>query len=275
MTKSARSSEFTRLPNAPLAEVVFEIRWALQGEDNLPPPLKMDPGFPAVMVRFTDGARALGFLAFRDMQPISQTAGGGVFRRHYLKEDQPFPILQIGPGVFAVNQSSEYEWNHFRDLALNGFQLLMHSYPRLKSFIFTPIHVELRYVDVFDQELVGTVDFFKFTANATNMDIKLPEFLKSEPFSFADIKVRVQADCTLSHKKNSVFRIDIGSGRTEQLDVMKLETKVSSAVGDIPKMRLGRSSSTESVEGWLNDSHRLTSAFFRSFVKPEAMEKFK
>jgi uncharacterized protein (TIGR04255 family) len=275
MTNNPRSSDFTRLPNAPLAEVVFEMRWELYGEDNLPPPLKVDPGFPAVVDRFTDGARALGFLTYKDMQPISQTMGWGVFRRHYLKDDQPFPILQIGPGVFAVNQSSEYEWNLFCDLVLKSFHLLMQSYPRLKSYAFTPAHIELRYVDSFDQELVGTVDFFKFAASASTLDVKLPDFLKIEPFSFDDVKARLQMDCKLPNKNSSMFHIDMGSGRNDKIDIIRMETKVSSSSVDIPKIRLGRSSSLERIEEWLTDAHRLTSEFFKSFIRSETMEKFK
>jgi len=51
-TKKINSAE--RLPNAPLAEVVFEIRWALQREETMPPPLRVDPGFGVLADSFTD-----------------------------------------------------------------------------------------------------------------------------------------------------------------------------------------------------------------------------
>lgn len=275
MAKSIASEEFPRLPNAPLAEVVFEIRWELQGEDNLPPPLKVDPGFPAVVDRFTDGARALGFPAYRDMQPMHQTAGWGVFRRHYVKDDQPFPIFQIGPGIFAVNQSSGYQWNEFRDLALNGLRLLIRSYPRLKSFAFTPVHIELRYVDAFDAELIGTVDFFEFATNATTLQVALPKFIRTEPFSTTETRARIQAGFKLTKRKNTIFSFDLGPGKNEEVEIMRLESKVLSASADIPKMRLGRASSLDGVTQWLEESHELTSAFFKSFVKASILEKFK
>ena len=34
-----------KLPSAPLAEVVFEMRWALQGPPELPVQLLSDPGY--------------------------------------------------------------------------------------------------------------------------------------------------------------------------------------------------------------------------------------
>jgi uncharacterized protein (TIGR04255 family) len=275
MAKSAQFPDFARLPNAPLAEVVFELRWALQGEDSLPPALKVDPGFPTVVDGFTAGARALGFAACRDMQPINQTAGWGVFRRHYVKPDQPFPILQIGPGIFAVNQSSEYQWDEFRDLALDGLRLSMKSYPRLKSFGFTPAHIELRYIDVFDKDLIGTVDLFEFARSATTLHIALPEFMVAEPFATTDIRARIQAVFKLVKRKYSIFSFDLGSGTNAEAEIMRLESKVLSTSVDIPKMRLGRASSLDDVKKWLEESHELTSAFFKSFVKSNILEKFR
>jgi uncharacterized protein (TIGR04255 family) len=274
MAKRPLSEKFPRLPNAPLAEVVFELRWALQGEESLPPALKIDPGFPAVVDAFTDGARALGFPAYREMQPIHQTGGWGVFRRHYVKDDQPFPILQIGPGIFAVNQSSEYQWDEFRDLALTGLQLLTKSYPRMRHFGFSPTQIELRYIDAFDKELIGTVEFFKFVADATSLQLALPEFLAAKPYDVIETRARLGVQLQLTKKKHSIFSFDLGSGRREDAEIMRLESKVISTSEDIPKLRLGRAVSVDHVRQWLDESHSLTSAFFKSFISTRILEKF-
>jgi len=57
--------------------------------------------------------------------PIGQVSGWQIFSRFYRAEDQNFPILQIGPGIFAANQSSEYDWESFRKLTREGVEILL------------------------------------------------------------------------------------------------------------------------------------------------------
>jgi hypothetical protein len=151
----------------------------------------------------------------------------------------------------------------------------MKSYPRLKSFGFAPAHIELRYIDVFDKDLIGTVDLFEFAANATTLHIALPEFMMAEPFQTTDIRARIQAGFKLEKRKYSVFSFDYGSGTNAEVEIMRLESKVISNSADIPKMRLGRASSLDEVKKWLEESHEVTSAFFKSFVRSNILEKFK
>jgi hypothetical protein len=59
-----------KLPNAPLAEAVFEYQWALPGPESLPSLLKSDPGYYAARDGFTTRAKKLGFGVVRDMTAL-------------------------------------------------------------------------------------------------------------------------------------------------------------------------------------------------------------
>src|SRR5262245_8926214 len=144
------------LPNAPLVEAVFEFRWALAGPQELPPIVRTDPAYWATRDEFTIKARKMGFGTTREMAGPQEVPGGHtVGRRFYIAEGQEFPLLQIGPGIFASNQSAEYEWQGFKKQTLRGLDALLTSYPSLPSISMTPTYLELRYIDAFDASLLG------------------------------------------------------------------------------------------------------------------------
>src|SRR5712691_9461333 len=138
----------TQLPNAPLVEAVFEMRWALQGPPGVPTLLHTDPGFLQTQEAFSARAAKIGFPARRDMTQGPEMPGGHtISRRFFPLPEVGFPILQIGPGIFATNQSTEYDWENFRKQALQGVRAVLESYPALPNFPMNPIYLELRYVD--------------------------------------------------------------------------------------------------------------------------------
>jgi hypothetical protein len=82
------SNKTIRLPNAPLVEAVFEMRWALQGTPGTP--LYQDPGFLPMRDSFTKNVARLGFVEVRDMvSPEDLLVGHGIARRFYLAKDYP------------------------------------------------------------------------------------------------------------------------------------------------------------------------------------------
>ena len=73
------------LPNAPLVEVVLEIRWALLGEPRIlsgPEDLRTDPGYAYLVEKFAVAAKKLGYT-----------------RRSVINTNQP-----IGPIGYSVPQ---------------------------------------------------------------------------------------------------------------------------------------------------------------------------
>ena len=85
--------ETAESPNAPLAEVVFELRWRLVGDPSLPLPFHTDPGLLPALSQFTVEAARLGFGATRDMSRPQETGAYGIIRRFYKSVDKPFPLL--------------------------------------------------------------------------------------------------------------------------------------------------------------------------------------
>jgi hypothetical protein len=195
-----------------------------------------------------------------------------VLRRYFLQEGQDFPLLQIGSGIFAANQSADYEWKSFKKLAVAGVNNLVKAYPKSKEYPLKPVHLELRYVDVLDQGLIAAPDFIAFTRGATHLDIRPPPYF-DDPKNFGVIGGgRVQLVYPVKDRQDTSFQLDYASGFKETKAVVQLTTKVISTGAGVPKTATSLSSS---VDAWLDAAHELLSRFFKEFVRPETLEHFK
>jgi uncharacterized protein (TIGR04255 family) len=270
-----KSRAISRLPNAPLAEVVFELRWALQGAENMLPVLYSDPGLIPLIEKFTSRIRRAGFPVLKDMTRPQETGAYGVVRRFYKDGESAFPIVQIGPGIFASNQSSDYEWSLFKKQTLAAMHHVLSSYPSLDGFPLRPTQIELRYIDVFDKSLLGKAALFHFSEHGTSLKFVLPSMLTDPKIFAGDPGGRFVFQGNLKLRKDSIFVVDMATGRNNVRndDIIRLESKVVSKDGGVPKLRNASQFITE-VGKWLEFAHGITSPFFRSFVSPAIMAKF-
>ena len=203
----------TRLPRAPLAEAVFEMRWKLPGPPEAPAILKSDPGLILLIEKFTARMKKLGFGHFTDMSPPFQTAGYGIARRYFKKATMPFPIMQVGHGIFATNESALYEWSVFKKQVRTGLLALLESYPKLGIIVLEPCYLELRYIDAFDKSLLGKAAVFDFLKRGTTLEINPPDILNDAQRFAGDAEGRFIFSRELKGWKGSRFVLDIGSGK--------------------------------------------------------------
>lgn len=262
-----------QLPGAPLTEVVFELRWSLQ---PAPPPLaQYDPMLIPMVQRFTDKMGKLGFPHRRDLVHPMQTGPHGVLCRFYRSPDSLFPIMQVGPGIFATNESAKYKWTPFRAQVVDGVRALLASYPTDLGAQLKPGYLELRYVDVFTKDIIGNSSFFEFAETGTTVTFSLPEFLKNRQMFWADPMGRFFYQRTLRERKDSSFAFDLSSAKSAETkdEIIQLVSRVSATGRGVPLLKTPGAFVVE-VRKWLDFAHGVTSPFFKSFVKSEVMRKF-
>ena len=271
-----RSSGSTRLPKAPLAEVVFEMRWGLQRGPENQPVLQSDPGILPLLDAFTAQMKKSKFGFFRDMSHPLQTGPYGVVRRYFLNSDAPYPIMQVGAGIFATNASSQYEYAEFRKQVLSGIAALLNSYPKMDFFALHPDYLELRYVDVFDQTVMEGLEFFSFLAKETGFKLDMPPMLKANGQLVRKAMGRIVYDGELKSRKGSRILADIGSAThgTTNEDALQMVTIVRSVGEGVPKLST-KSAFTNQVAKWLDFAHGITSPLFKEIVSDRVMHKFK
>jgi uncharacterized protein (TIGR04255 family) len=264
------------LPKAPLAEVVFELRWALQAGPQGEAVLQSDPGLIPLLDRFTKEMKRIGFGSTRDMSHPLQTGPHGVVRRFYKAIDRPFPIIQIGPGIFATNESSEYDWKPFKKQAEQGIRALLRSYPKLDFFSLKLIHIELRYIDAFPASLVGNVALFSFLEKQTMLKIGLPEMLTNKKILEPDAMGRFHFRARLAGRKRSELQVELDSGKNAETgeDLVRMETKVLSLEPDVPTLA-DNSKAFRAIDSWLEMAHDITSPLFKQLIKRETLAKYR
>jgi uncharacterized protein (TIGR04255 family) len=130
-----------KLSKAPLKEVVFEVFW---GNRNQQPEMR-DSGFEFALGRFADQ------LAQNDFSTIERIVPEGIqiprkATHRFKPYNSDWPIVQIGPGVLAVNDNDEkYVWeDSYKPLVAKSLQALFSSYRESSIDVY---EANLSYID--------------------------------------------------------------------------------------------------------------------------------
>lgn len=276
MTKGSRKV-MEVLPNAPLVEVIFELRWALPDTTaSAPQQLMTDPAYFFLQENFRNAAARHQFRHEKNILPKDTIAGAhSIASRFYMAEDKPFPLWQIGPGIFACNMSSSYEWSAFKRLALKGVKTLLASYPKSPTLKLRPIHLELRYLDSFDLESSGNVDVIEFLNANTSLGIQMPNFF-SDGAVGVPASTLFQCQFPVKKRKHTSFIFQVGNGLHLSKKALILESKVLTKAPPSKPTSSGRAvpDNVKNIDAWLEDAHAITSPFFKDFVTETLLKKF-
>jgi uncharacterized protein (TIGR04255 family) len=258
-----------KLPKAPLTEVVFEMHW---GIIESPTAFPVDPGYPQALDALSAYAAKHGFNKIRDFHQAYTGIGRSIARR-FLTDSSEFPLLQIGHGVFAANESVDYEWTTFKEMATNGAGAICASYPHLKDFGLDIIHLEIRYLDSFEKSFLESSDIFHFLNADTKFKFDLPPFWESKLVG-SQRRGRILVETEVRKIPGSVFTIDFASAQQKDVPVVRMETKVTSNGSKLlPTKKID--SFYQKLDDWLEKAHEATSISFREIIKSETYEKFK
>jgi hypothetical protein len=232
-----------------------------------------DPGLLPLLHGFTSGATKLGFGARQEIARPEQAIAYGIVNRYHRTDALGFPLLQVGPGIFAANQGPQYEWQEFKSLVIGGLRCLVESYPKLPGFPLEPLYLELRYLDVFDRSLLDTADIVAFLNRGTTMRVDIPAFVQ-DPARFADdLDARFLLGRRAKGWEKSTFSLDFATVIADNERAFRLESKVVTSEEGVPKLRTS-SHFVSDVTEWLDFARGLTSPFFKEFVRTELMRQF-
>jgi uncharacterized protein (TIGR04255 family) len=258
------------LPNAPLAEVVFELRWRTLNIAGLP--FGVDPGYSQLFDSFARFARKAGFARTHQLQEPQYSGFAGSVSCRFHRDESTFPMLQIGPGVFAANESSGYQWETFRKRALEGAKQIRQGYPVLDQFGFEIIHIELRYIDAFEHSLMNTKDFSDFVRQATNIRLEPPAFWHSS--GLRNLRGRIQLETDVKKLPGGIFTLDLATAARQSTPVIRMESKVVQKGDKLVKTKTPILFAKE-LERLLERAHTLTREAFKQTVSSAAFEKFR
>lgn len=250
------------LKNKPLVEAILEVRWKLQGA---PPAPRTDPHYKLLLGRLYD--RILKDYPEHEQLPAASLPDdmvGYIVQHRFRVAANSWPLVQVGPGVFAINSTADYKWSDFRSRVLSAIKKLYDAHPKAGNLKIT--NLILRYIDAveFDFEIDNA---FEFLSDKLKLNISLSNNL------FKDTGVESKPSgliwqCSFkSEKPKGLINIRFATGQKNNAPAIVWETTVESAGDDLPEMPIA-------FDGWLDAAHDITHNWFFKMIEGELQRRF-
>jgi len=250
------------LQNKPLVEAILEVRWKLQGAAPGP---QTDPHYKLLLGRLFD--RMSQQYPEHEQLPAANVPDelvGHVVQHRFRVDKDLWPLVQVGPGVFTVNSTSDYTWEDFKPRVVAAVDQLFEVYPRSPDLEISSLI--LRYVDAvhFNFEID---DAFAFLKEKLKLNIEIPDKL------FEGMGVmRMPTGMTFQssfkcEKPSGIINIRFATGQRGGNRSIIWETTFESAGEDVPEM-------PNAFEQWVEDAHRITDDWFFKMIEGELERRF-
>jgi len=187
-----------------------------------------------------------------------------IVQQRFRKEQDGWPLIQIGPGVVTLNDTTGYVWNDFNERIASLIALLLDAYPKPDQLIFN--NIMLRYIDsyVFDYRRNNTFEFLK---EKMKTEINLYQAL------FKETKVRnlpLELDLKSSFESDDPkgsIELRFSNGRKNGENAIIWQIMFKSSGLNTPKIK-------ENIMGWVEKAHLLTDDWFFKIIEGDLQKEF-
>jgi uncharacterized protein (TIGR04255 family) len=259
------------LKNKPLVEAILEIRWHLiqppvtvQGPAQMMLPAS-DPHYRLLLGRLFD--RLQKEYPVHEQLPTASLPDEmlpHILQHRFRAAKDDWPLVQVGPGIFTVNDTHRYTWTDFQKRNKDAVRRLYEAHPNVAEFRIQGL--VLRYVDAVEYNYKD-LNAFAFLRDKMKLDINLPDALfenssvESRPQSFS-----WQGTFQCSKPRGNVH-ISFATGQKEDKPAILWETTVQSAGDDLPNMPDG-------FPDWFDSAHEITDDWFFKLIEGELERSF-
>jgi|GEM_PF-114585 uncharacterized protein (TIGR04255 family) len=252
----APTRHMSRLANAPLQEVIFEVGWAL----DLDPSSGIESD-----TRFGLALGALKTLVKDKFPhhvarvPFYELAPHAFNRKavmQFRKEPNGRPLLQLGPGVFTVNDTDkDYDWDDsFKPTLIYGLDKLEEAYDGTLLYD----QVVLRYIDSVRVRDYGFTDWGSFIAEHLHFSYQNGFAKDLVP---TDVSFQQLFEC----KNGDQLQIQVGSGSDSEGEPRLIWQTILQRKQAFDKAGL---------LAWGEEAHAYSSVIFKQFCKPDFYASF-
>jgi uncharacterized protein (TIGR04255 family) len=250
------------LKNKPLVEALVELRWALETPS---PEIRVDPNYKILLGRLYD--RVIAEYPEHEQLPaamIPDELVTYIVQHRFRRAATDWPLVQIGPGIFSVNETSTYVWEEFRHRAVTAVNALFTAHPDPENLKI--VSILLRYIDArplnYHQDNV-----LAFLSEKMGVHVSVPGSL------FKDTGIDplpVQFTMQTSFRSTSplgVVAVGFGTGQAKGQTSLVWETMVRSTESEVPAM-------PEEFERWLDAAHAVTHDWFFKLIAGDLEKEF-
>lgn len=240
--------------NAPLVEVIAEVRWALAPLATVQNGA-VDPFFEIAAKQLSKRLETEGYTFVETLVPAEvprEILAGQVINR-FRKQAGAWPVFQIGPGVFTANVVQPYEgWKTFVPHIALGCKLLFESYPAAEHTMrLSQLH--LRYLDGFTIAH-GRKDHVEYVRSDLDVTVGIGDNLRKALNLPSDAPAFAQLELNYPVPEGE-FILKLAPGKKENLEATVMELiLVSNRKEEKPDV--------STVMNWYDTAHaRLSDAF--------------
>jgi len=251
-----------KLRRKPLLEAVFEFKWKTRGSNE---GISLDPDYTFLIGLFKNAVRE--HFPHAVQLPTAQIPvemAGHVAQYQFRVAEDEWPLIQLGPGVMTVNETSSYEWDdHFETYCKDAIRKLLEVHPNIGSV--QPFQAQLRFINgIFlddDENILSVLE------NSLSTYIRLPERVmdvvgsETKPTGLgASLSFPIT-------NPPSTLNVKFNRGKAHDRDALIWEISVLS---DQKHMR----SFFQEYSAWLDSAHATAESAFFGFLSDEMLRRF-
>jgi len=238
----------SKLANAPLVEVIFELRCKIEPSEFETIQYLQADLYPHIREQYP----------YREaLESLPIQYGINLPSHRFRREIKGYPLVQVGPGMISVNTTDEtYFWDKFESEISNVVGKLNQVYSFKESHNPQAI---LQYIDFikFDFEKNDILDFLK---KKLHISINHEQPFYKPTINAFNLNYGFQYKDPLGQL---VFQISRGTNPRHG-DGIAIQSSLSNRV--VPKQK--------EIGEWLNKSHELLSSMFKSMTSGELYNSF-
>lgn len=258
------------LKNKPLVEAILEVKWDLAQPVKVHGPAQMmlpavDPHYRLLLARLFD--RFQKDYPVHEQLPTATLPDemlGHVVQHRFRSAKDEWPLVQVGPGVFTVNDTQHYTWTDFQQRTKDAVSRLHEAHPCVAEF-----HIQslvLRYIDAVEYNY-RKENAFTFLRDKMKVGISLPaSFFENSGLENRPHSLLSQATFQCSRPPGCVH-ISFATGQKEDKPAIFWETTVQSVGQDLPEMSHGFSA-------WIDAAHEIADDWFFTVIEGELYRMF-
>jgi uncharacterized protein (TIGR04255 family) len=245
------------LPNKPLVEAILEAKWG--GPD------KPDPAYPMIVGRLYEKVRdEYSFVQDLDLAQFPPGIAVHVPRHRFRRAENQWPLVQIGPGIAALNDTEQYTWQDFRRRAMSFFPKVQEAHPRPHELDVTSL--KLQYLDALAFDYL-TADVQAFLRDKVHISVVLPDSLfERQPVTNRPSHAVVEFAFPVSSPAGRV-ELSVRTGHKEGSPALILQTLVWSTGADA-------NTGWGSFGDWLDAAHSVIRHWFFALIEGDLERRF-
>lgn len=248
--------------NPPLEEAWLELRWKLERNKEIPI-FEYDPNYPYAIGLFFNEVREK-FPVSESLEPPNSPIDlfPYTIKHRFRVKENGWPLLQLGPGIAAVNFVGEYSWVDFKEKAVFLSESLRKAYENSELCLSS---ITLRFKNTVEFNY-SEKDIFSFLKENLNFSISTPNqipgvsALNGLPIS---LNSKITYELDFPRGKGTYF-ISTGKKQQTNTEVIIVQFEISSEKEDTPNLNV-----VSSYVDWLEKAHSSIHEWFFSSIDNE------